>query len=57
MSMVRYVLFLLILVIPAAAVDDIIGGIEAAGWRYLVRIIWILFVFTVLSLIPRPAKT
>ena len=54
MAMVRYVVLLLILVIPAAAVDDVIGGLEATGIRYIIRVLWILLVFAVLRLIPKP---
>ncbi len=56
MAMARYVLFLLILIIPAAAVDDVIGGLEATGLRYMVRVLWILIIFAVLRLIPPPTS-
>lgn len=50
----RYLLFLFILILPAAAVDDAMSGIVAFGWRYTLRVVWILFIFAVLRLIPPP---
>lgn len=53
MAKFRYILFLLILIIPAAAVDDAIGGIESFSIRYPLRVLWILVVFAVLRIVPK----
>ena len=53
--MMNYYIFVLIFLIPAAIVDDVISAIEATGWRYLLRIIWLFLVFFVIKLIPKPA--
>ena len=53
MARFRYILFLLILIVPAAAVDDAIGSIESFGIRYALRVLWILIVFMVLRIVPK----
>ncbi|MFH1098895.1 MAG: hypothetical protein V1723_03175 [Candidatus Uhrbacteria bacterium] len=53
MSNFRYYVFLLILVIPAALIDDAIGIIDHSIIRVILRVVWIIFVLGVLGLVPK----
>lgn len=55
LSWLRYIVLVLILMVPVAVVDDIIGKIESTGWRYSIRIVLLVVALAVVRLIPPPA--
>lgn len=57
LSWLRYLVMVLLLMVPAAVVDDIIGNIESIGWRYTTRVFLLLVSLAVIRLIPPPAKS
>lgn len=57
MSWIRYLLLVLILLVPVAAVDDVIGTIESIGTRYTIRLVLLIFALVVIRLIPQPVKS
>jgi|GEM_PF-4210219 len=56
-SWLRYVSLILILLVPIAAVDDIIGNIESIGTRYVLRLLMLIVALSVIRLIPPPVKS
>jgi hypothetical protein len=57
LSWLRYLTLVLILLVPTAAVDDVIGGIEQVGWRYTARVLLLVVALTFIRLIPPPVKS
>lgn len=56
LSWLRYIVLILILLVPAAAVDDVIGSIESIGWRYTARVLLLVVALAFVRLIPPPVK-
>jgi len=56
LSWTRYFFMILLLMVPAAVVDDTIGNIESIGWRYTTRVLLLIVSLAVVRLIPPPAK-
>lgn len=57
LSWLRYLTLVLILLVPIAAVDDVIGGIESIGWRYTIRVLLLIVALTFVRFIPPPVKS
>lgn len=57
LSWLRYIVLILILLVPIAAVDDVIGNIESITWRYTARVVLLVFALAFVRLIPPPAKS
>ncbi len=57
LSWLRYLTLVLILLVPTAAVDDVLGGIESIGWRYTARVLLLIVALAFIRLIPPPVKS
>lgn len=55
-SWLRYILLILILLIPTSAVDDVVSTIESITWRYAVRLLLLFIALFVIRLIPPPVQ-
>lgn len=57
LSWLRYIVLILILLVPIAAVDDVIGNIESITWRYTARVVLLVLALAFVRLIPPPVKS
>ena len=57
LSWLRYLTLVLILLVPTAAVDDVIGGIESIAWRYTARVLLLIIALAFIRLVPPPVKS
>ncbi|MBI4434073.1 hypothetical protein HY632_04825 [Candidatus Uhrbacteria bacterium] len=50
----RYIVLVLIILIPITIFDDVVSGIEHMGTRFVVRLLLLLLGLNVVRLIPLP---